>query len=378
MSKYYGAALIPAVVAVVCVVAAWYIMRQPALMDAASEILPPYFAPAAIPPSRPPRPRGTVTTTPSLDVLPSDRLRVPRPPARDVIATCVDVGAGLQKGQRIWKLNFSSECRDVSAWPTPAAWRQDLATHLRNVSSVALRSAAVHPSEYTVDVWNNFVDISVGGTSYAVSVPIGDYATGVALAAAVQAAIIATAGALAAFTVAFDALTDAITVSEGTPTAFTLMWRSGATANVGMWKTMGFELADAASVLVGGSHDAVAPGRVDLVGALALDVFCDELKHSVDGPIGRILLQRTVAGAPVFQSFTEIDDSHAFWPVGRLTFVTLRFMVERVRVNQDGSLLCVYRPYVFNGRNNTLRLDFGCTEYVNPMELDVLIDPGTA
>jgi hypothetical protein len=384
MSKFYWVAILPALVAVVCVVMAWYIVHR-----SNQEVVPPSphlqspLPPCSIPPPPEVHPTSVHPTSvhptsvhPTSFTLPSDQLRVPHPPARDMV--CVDVGADLKREKRIWRLNLSSECRDNEVWPTPSEWRMDLPTHVRNISSVALRSVAMHASEYTVDVWNQSIDLLFGGTTYAVTVPVGEHTSGASLAGAVQAAIIATDAALLAFTVSYTALTDTITISEGTPGEFTLLWRSGTNANTSMWKTLGYELRDTTSVLVGGTHDAVAPGRVDLMGVLAIDLFADELEHSVDGPIGRIQLQRTVAGdTPVYQRYNYITEAHTFWPISRLTFLTLRFMVERVRVNQDGTTMCDRRPYMFNGRNNTVRLDFGCTEYVNPLEEDVQLDPGT-
>ena len=388
MSKFYWAAVLPALVAVVCVVMVYYILQHHfEKPPPETTALPLYTTPSlastwkAPPPSRSSTPYITPTssTRTTSFTLPSDHLHVPRPPTRDTIATYIDAGADLKKGERIWRLNLSSECRDNEVWPTPAAWRLTLTTPMRNVSSVALRSVALHASEHTVDVWNQSIDISLGGTTYEITVLVGEHTTGDALAAAVQAAIRATDPALVAFTVSYTALTDIITIAEVTPAAFTLLWRTGPNADTSMWKTLGYTLTDTTSVLVGGSHNAVAPGRIDLMGVLALDVFADELDHSVAGPIGRVQLQRTVAGdTPVYQRYNYINEAHTFWPISRLTFLTLRFMVERARVNQDGTIMRDYRPYVFNGRNNTIRLDFGCTEYVNPMEHDVQLDPGTS
>ena len=248
---------------------------------------------------------------------------------------------------------------------------------MRNVSTVALRSVGLSPSEYTVDVWNNRIDLSFGGNVYNVVVASGMYSTGATLATATQSAILATDAALAGFTVTYSALTDSITIAESSPAEFTLLWASGDNANTSMWNTLGWRHEDATSTLVGGSHDAVSPGRVDLNGVLAIDVFADELSNSLDdGPVGRVMLNRSVVGDPVFQE-TEHENSHRFWPIARLQFLTFRFMVQYGQMNQDGSVVCAYRPYQFHGRANTLRLDVGETSYVNPMELDVQLDPGT-
>ena len=333
-------------------------------------------------------------------MLPSDRLCVPRPPTRK----CIGFGSGesekLERTQRIWRLNFNSECRDNVAWPTTAAWRMNLSNPMRNVSSVNLSSVALHASEYTVDVWNNTLDISVGGNTHTVTVPVGIHTTGTSLAEAVQATIRATHPALANFIVSYTPSTDTMIVRESTPDSFSLLWRSGPGVNTGMWKTMGYDLVDVSSSLgETGDHEIIAPHRIDLVGPLAIDVFADELCNSVDGPIGRVALERPSAGGAVFQTYNTntntntMSEAHTFWPISRITFLTFRFMVQRVKVDDvggDGTKThtpapaianatvapsCDYRPYVFNGRNVTLRVEFGCTEYVNPMVHDVQLDP---
>ena len=363
MSKFYTAAILPALVAIGCIVAAWLIMHQPPPL-----IPPEKHGPVPNLPRHPTRLTAPTDPTPSSVVfLPSDRLNVPRPPSR----TCIKVSEELQRGKRIWRLNFNSQCRDLRQWPTSSAWASSLTHIMRNVSSVALRSVACHASEYVVDVWNNTLDILFGGTLYSVTVPVGDY-TAVTLPPGVQAAIIATDVALANFTVTYASLTDTVLISETTPAVFTLLWRTGPNANTSMWKTLGYTLNDITSSL-GATHDAPAPARIDLIGVLAIDVFADELNNSVEGPIGRVQLARAVPDGPIFQNFT--NETHAFWPIGRLTFLTFRFMVEFAKMSTDGTMVCDYRPYIFNGRNNTVRVDIGCTEYVNPMEKDVHLEP---
>jgi hypothetical protein len=251
-----------------------------------------------------------------------------------------------------------------------------LSNFMHNVSSVALRSVALHASEYTVDAWSNTLDVQLGATLYTVTVPSGMYTSGAALASGVQAAIIATHAALANFSVVYTPLTDSLSIHESTPAAFSLLWATGPSVNTSMWKTLGFNIADLSSSLTGGTHAASAPGRIDLDGPLAIDVFADELKHSIDGPIGRVELRRDRdTHSTVFQHYNDVKEAHTFWPIARLTFLTFRFLVQRVAV--DATLTCDYRPYQFHGRNNTLRLDFGCTEYVNPMEQDIQLDAGS-
>jgi len=308
--------------------------------------------------------------------LPSDNLSTPTPGTR--LNACQQQQQHLPTHRRVWKLNFDASCRDTDVWPSTSEWRVDLPTTMRNISSVTLRSIGLMPSEYTVDAYNNTIDVSFGGSVYTVTVPSGVYATGGVLATAVGAAIVATDAALAGFSATYTALTDTLTISESTPAAFTLLFQSGASAGTAtsMWRTLGFLRTDTPSVLVGGSHDAVAPGRVDLTGVLAIDVFADELTTSLDGPIGRVLLDRSVSGDPVFQE-SHHEDYHQFWPLGRLKFLTFRFMVQFGRQSDDGTVVCDYRPYMFHGRDVSLRLDFGETSYVNPMEADVQLGPGT-
>jgi len=273
----------------------------------------------------------------------------------------------------MWHLNVESACRDTQVWPSTAEWRIDLSTPLRNVTSVALRSVGLHASEYTVDVWNQWVDIKLGGVVYEVAAPLGMVSSGTALATTLQTSIVATHPALAAFTVVYNSTTDTLTLTETTSAPFTLLWATGPHATTSLWKTMGYTLADTTSTAGGVS---VSPGRIDLHGVLAIDVFADELENSVNGPMGRVTLQRDLPGdTPVFLVIPT-GNVHTFWPLARLTFLTLRFMVQYPVVD-DGTVTCAYRPYVFNGRNNTCQLEFACSEYMNPMEHDVHLDPST-
>lgn len=287
-----------------------------------------------------------------------------------------DACTELQKRRRVWQLNFNAACRDMTVWPTTAVWQMDLATTMRNVNSVSLRSVALHAAEYTVDAWNNTIDVQLGGTVYTVNVPLGMYASGANLATAVTAAFVATDVALANLSVAYVALTDSVVVSETTPLPFTLLWHSGPTSSTSMWATLGFQRTDLSSALSGGSHEAAGQGKIDLDGVLAVDIFADELSNSLNGPIGRVLLEQSTAGAPSFQTLVS-NEHHTFWPIGRIQFLTFRFMVQYGQVESDGTVSCAYRPYEFHGRNNTLRLDFGVMSYMNPMEEEVQLDPGT-
>lgn len=356
MSHYHWAAVIPALIAVVCVVCAVSVVNTP-----------PELPPHMVTPPVKTLPKKTTGRVKRESVLQSDRLDVPSPPTRDAHSS----GCVLEKERRIWKLNFNSECRDVSVWPTTSTWRMDLPTVMRNVSSVSLRSVGLHASEYTVDVWNNTIDVSFGGSTYEVVVPIGMYSAPT-LATAVTVAFTGVP-ALAAFTATYTVLTDTITISA--PAVFTLLWLTGLNANTSLAQTLGYTRVDTVSTLDGGSHVVVSQGRVDLDGVLAVDVFADELSNSMDGPIGRVLLGKQLEDAPVFQE-TSIEEHHSFWPISRLQFLTFRFMVQYGRID-GGVITCDYRPYEFHGKRNTVRLDFGETAYINPMESEVQLDPGT-
>lgn len=366
MSRYHVAAIIPAVISIVCVVIAWNLLRVPQEdEEAEAPLIPiPQFVrtlkkhlPPPPPPHRPTMPRDSSTA--------------PTPTFRKLIPTTT-----CEPGRRrqIWKLNFNSECRDRASWPSSSEWRARASSAMRNVSSVRLRSIGLHAAEYTVDVWNNRMDLEFAGTVYQVTIPVGEYASGTALAAATTTAITSTSGALAGFSVTYSTLLDSLAVLEGTPTEFTILWASGPNVNTSAYRVLGFERSDLASVLNGPNHEVVG-GRVDLDGVLAIDVFADELTKSLDGPVGRVVLRKQYAGAPVFQDL-PVNDFHTFWPIARLTFLTFRFMVQYGHVNPDGTVLCEYRPYVFNGKPNTVRIDFGVTSYINPMEDDVQLDPG--
>jgi hypothetical protein len=225
-----------------------------------------------------------------------------------------------------------------------------------------------------VDVWNNTIDVQFGGTTYEVVVPVGMYSA-TSLATAVTTAFVATDPALAAFTATYTALTDTITIAESTPTVFTLLWLTGPNANTSLAHTLGYNRIDTVPTLSGGSHVVVAQGRVDVTGVLAIDVFAEELSNSIDGPIGRVLLKKEFVDSPVFQE-TPIEESHVFWPIGRIQFLTFKFMVQYGRID-NGTITCDYRPYEFHGKNNTVRIDFGETSYINPMEQEVQLDPST-
>jgi len=376
MTRYHVAAIIPAMISVVCVVIAWNLLHHTPQNE--EEDIPDsnMTAPQIVrnlkkhlqkpPPPPPPQPIHTPKV-----VVPSDTLTTPNPGYRKLIPTTT---CELGRRRQVWKLNFNSECRDRVSWPSSSEWRGNVSSVMRNVSSVRLRSIGLHAAEYNVDVWNNRIDIMFGGTVYQVTIPVGEYASGTDLASATTTAITSTSGALAGFSVSYSTLLDSLTITESTPTEFTLLWLSGPNVNTSAYRVLGFDRSDLTSTLNGPNHEIVG-GRVDLDGVLAIDVFADELTKSLDGPVSRVMLRKQYANAPVFRDL-PVNDFHTFWPIARLTFLTFRFMVQYGHVNTDGTVLCEYRPYVFHGKANTVRVDLGVTSYINPMEDDVQLDPG--
>lgn len=247
-------------------------------------------------------------------------------------------------------------------WPTTAHWRADLALPMRNVIGIRVLAASVAATEYTVDDSNQMLDVEINNEVYVVAVTRGLYASGTDLAAAVEAAIVSTDTALQHFIVHYIVLTDRVVIKETTGTAFAIKWRSGRHANTSMWRTLGFDLSDAHSTLVGGHHELAARNRIDLVGAQTLDVFADELRLEV--PLVRVQLP----------SARCVSHTHSVWPIARIAFLTFRFQVHTVRVDDDGQHRAHYRPYNFNGRNNSLQIKFECREVLNPLREDVQLD----
>lgn len=375
MTQYHLAALIPAFISVACVVAAWYILHPPPSSSQEEEEahipfqLLPRMARKHAPKPQTGRPLPPSPVT--IQRLVSDTLTIPSKPDRKLIPSA---SAEPGRCQRVWKLNFTSECRDRVSWPTTSEWRADMSTTMRNVNSVRLRSVGLHAAEYTVDTWNRHVDLELGGTVYQVEIPVGNYTSGTTLATAVTTAITSTDAALAGFSVTYTASLDSLTITESTPSVFTLLWATGPNVNTSAYRTLGFDRTDTTSVLNGPNHE-VSGQRIDLDGILAVDVFVDELTKSMEGPVGRVMLRSQYADAPIFQDL-PVNETHTFWPIGRLQFLTFRFMVQYGHLNDDGTVVCKYRPYRFHGKHNTVRLDVGVTSYINPMENDVQLDPG--
>lgn len=377
MSKFYVAAIFPGVAALACIVLAWYILRRPVPHTAAqpgrvaTKPIAPTPTTAPLSPRLTGHSRELSTSTYKPFLLPSEVLTAPRPCVRDMSARG---NVHLERTQRLWPVTFTSECRDNTVWPTTAHWRLELPTPVRNVTGVRVASVGLHASEYTVDKWTQTLDIQFGGDTYTVTVPTGMHTTGGSLAGAVQAAIVATHALLSNFRVIYMAVSDNIVVAETTSSPFALLWRSGPSVNTTMWRALGFNLTDTYSTVVGAYHQIAAPNRIDLGGPLAIDVFAEELTARLDGKsLARVYLEQKLGnGHAVVQQ--DVHQSHTFWPISRIAFLTFKFMVHCVHVNGDGTTVNDYRPYVFNGLNNTLQLQFMCIEYVNPMQADVQLD----
>ena len=279
----------------------------------------------------------------------------------------------MQYGRKLLKYTFQSDQRDLTLYPSPSYYRIQLELPLRNVIGIHMDQAVVPISEPNVNPYNQWIDIDVGGTLYQVQVPEGEYSDGFSLAAGVEAAIQAVGGPLAAFTVTYTFLTRKLTVNSNGP-ACILKWRTGPNVNRSMWVVMGFPREDTANTPV---H--VAPGIIDLAGALAIDVFIDEIEthiNSVDNQFVRISLQKfTPASTVTYFTPTTAGLPVTFWPIARLQYLTFRFLVKYTALLPDGQVVVRYRPYDFQGRNHTFMVAVQTREYRNIMEDFVELDP---
>lgn len=269
------------------------------------------------------------------------------------------------------KYTFQSDQRDQLMYPSPAYYRLKLLVPLRNVVAITLSSGVFPITEYNVNAYNQYVDIDVGGTVYTVQVPQGEY-TESTLAPAVQTAIQALGPPLAGVTVTLDPLTRRITVANAA--AFTLLFRTGPSVNKSMWQVLGFLQLDTTPAL-----STTAPGMIDLAGALAIDMFIEEVScniDSTDNAVARISLQKfTPVSSLTYFTPTNYGVLRKFWPIGRLQYLTFQFMVKVSELQPDGQVIVKYRPYDFNERNHTMQLAFSCKEYESPQDEFVELDP---
>jgi hypothetical protein len=277
----------------------------------------------------------------------------------------------LEYMMRHRKYTFQSDQRDQLLYPTPDYYRLKLLVPLRNVVAITLSSGVFPITEYSVNAYNQWLDIDVGGTVYSIQLPQGEY-TDATLPGALQAAIVAVGPPLAGCTVTLDPLTRRLTVTNAP--AFALLFRTGPHVNVSLWQVMGFPQLDTAAGV-----SVTAPGVVDLSGTLAIDMFVDEVStniDSTDNAVARISLQKfTPVSALTYFTPTNYGVLRKFWPIGRLHYLTFRFMVKVSELQPDGQVVVKYRPYDFNERNHTMQLTITSKEYESPQDEFVELDP---
>ena len=280
----------------------------------------------------------------------------------------------LARTTRTRRYTFQSDARDTTLYPTPSKYRMNLPVPQKNVIAIGLNLAVIPISEYNINPYTQWLDIFFGATLYSVMMPEGNY-TAATLPAQLQAAIVATNAALAAFTVTLSPFTNKITINtNGGPCS--LLFFSGPHVNVNMWQIIGFPRQDTPSNAV-----QVAPNVIDTIGTLAIDFFIPEIANNIestDNAFARIDLSRFGALSE-HTYFTPPGDGLplTFWPISRLTFLTFEFRVRYTKLEPDGTIIEAYRPYLFNGRNNTIRLDIITREYKSPLEETIELEATT-
>jgi hypothetical protein len=295
---------------------------------------------------------------------------IPKPGPRDSQnLSCGIPTANHEQTTRVRKYAFSSEDRDVVAYPTSAHYRVKLPTLLRNVIAVSLQTAIIPRSEYIVNRYNQHLDIEEGGVVYETSLPVGNYdleGGATDFVAALQAAIQGTSVALAAYTASRDALTNTLTV-DSNGAAFRLLLSSGPNQSTGLWQQTGFPREDTPALA---AH--TSPGVINLAGAAFIDLYVDEFTSALDGEVARIDLNTTRD----VTRYVPLDSGvrRYFWPIGKVNYMTLRFVTTHTSI-VDGAVESTRRPYDFNGRQTDVRFEFVYREYRNVLEDEVELDP---
>jgi hypothetical protein len=307
------------------------------------------------------------------ELIEQSKLVTPSPGARAPVLSTGVPPASLGFTKRLRRFAFMSEARDTALYPSPSYYRSTLSIPQKNVVAIGLNLAVIPLSEFNINAYNQWLDIEVGGVTYEVELPAGNYTT-VNIQATLQLAIRTTAVALLAYTVLLHPLTNTIEISTNGPPCV-LLFRTGPHVNRNLWQVLGFpRTVDTASLTV---H--LAPGTVSLFGTMAIDVFIDEISNAIqstDNAFARIDLLRTSVTADV-TFFTPPGDGLPlgfFWPISRLTFLTFNFMVKYTELLAGGEIVDRYRPYMFNGRNHILRLDIVTQEYKSPFEESIELE----
>lgn len=276
---------------------------------------------------------------------------------------------------RLRRCTFESEARNTQLYPYPSYYRMNLSVTQKNVIGIGLNLAVIPVSEYNVNIYTQWLDIEVAGVLYSIQLPEGNY-TNVTpgttnFSTALKAALIATSPVFAAYTVAFEALTNKSVINtHGGPCI--LRFGTGPNVNRSLWQIMGYPRVDTPDLSIQES-----PGVVNMFGALAIDLFIEEISNAIDSAdnaFARIDLYRTTGSEYCF--FTPPGDGlpRYFWPISRLTFLTFSFKVRYSEILPDNTIIERYRPYLFNGRQHTLRLDIVSKEYKSPLEENIELE----
>lgn len=384
-------AVLPMLVALLCVVAAVYVLTterrrcRELVMTPHTPEQPrtPNFLPEPLAPHVPhvaPRPRDLPRAEAPRSNVPASKSRFEQlqrdwkqdvlvPPVAQIRSPLV-VSHDLQYTRRHRKYTFQSDQRDQAQYPSPANYRLQLLVPLRNVIAITLSSGVFPISEPNVNVYNQWLDIELGGTVYEVQLPEGDY-TATSLPTALQTAITAVP-ALAGFTVTLDPLTQQVTLNNAAP--FSLLFATGPHVNSSLWQLLGFLQQDTVT-----GTSVTGTGIIDLSGALAVDLFVDEISDnidSIDNAVARIDLQRNLISSTLtFFRPTDNGVPRYFWPISRLQYLTFQFKVKWSELLPNGTRMVRYRPYLFQGRNHTMQLTISSKEYHSPHEDVVELDP---
>lgn len=296
-----------------------------------------------------------------------EALQPPAPPLRVPLSPAP---VPLDYTARLRKYRFQSATRSLE-FSDPAFYRVTLPVVQRNVVSITLAKCVFPVSEYVVNAYNKWVDVEVGGNVVSVAMEEGDVFTSTQLAATLQSALVASG--LLTFTVSAMLSQRKLVIHSGGP-PFSLLFRTGPNVNESAWMLLGFPRDDTSA-----AASIVAPGIVDLTGTSAVDFFIDEVSNhldSVDACVARIDLARYSGSVDTtYYSPSDTGQVQFFWPISRLIYLTFRFMVPQAVLLHDGSIVQRYRPYQFNGRQHVLELNIVAKEYKSVLEESVELEP---
>ena len=269
--------------------------------------------------------------------------------------------------ERVKQFTFSSVNRDIIVYPTSSNYKLQIPILLRNVIGITVQSAVLPRSEYNVNKFEQYLDIYIPFTNitYSIQLPVGTYDTnGIVFndfTIALQNAITALPD-LVTFTVTYNTLTGKIQLQSNNATAFQLLFKTGPNQAVSMCNQMGFPREDTLP-----SADITAPYMIDLTGTTTINVYIDEVQAALENePVASIHLKPQ---KPYTVYMAELKKRQYFWPIGKVAFITLRFVVT----GKNGD----HRLYDFNGMNNTINLEFTYLQYKNVLENEIELDPAS-